>query len=97
MKCMNELKGNTGTPARSNVAVDNRERISISGIVRVDSFDESEVSARCGSYGISVYGQGLHISRLDLDNGVLIIDGFINGVEYSDKDKKDGILSRIFK
>ncbi len=94
---MNELKGNGGTAVRSNVTIENRERINISGIVRVDSFDEAEVNARCESCGISVYGQGLHISRLDLDNGVLIIDGFISGVEYSDANKKDSFFSRIFK
>lgn len=82
---------------RTSVNIENRERISVTGVKRVDSFDESEVSAHLESAQVSVYGQGLHISRLDLDNGILIVDGFISGVEYSDSDIKSGFLSRIFK
>lgn len=95
---MNELVKQPQKPiARTNVNIENREKISITGVKRVDSFDESEVSARLESSGVTVYGQGLHISRLDLDNGILIVEGFISGVEYSDADSKGGFLSRIFK
>ena len=95
---MNELMTqHNKMPIRTSVNIENRERISITGILRVDTFDESEVTARLDSSGISVYGQGLHISRLDLDNGILIIDGFISGVEYSDPDTKSSIFSKLFK
>lgn len=95
---MNELMTqHNKMPLRTSVNIENRERISITGILRVDTFDESEVTARLDSSGISVYGQGLHISRLDLDNGILIIDGFISGVEYSDPDTKSSIFSKLFK
>lgn len=95
---MNELMNQpTRVPMRTSVNIENREKISITGIKRVDSFDESEVSARLESSTVSVYGQGLHISRLDLDNGILIIDGFISGIEYSDTEHKGGFLSKLFK
>lgn len=95
---MNELTPHhPKSTLRTSVNIENREKISITGVKKVDSFDESEVSARLESSGISVYGQGLHISRLDLDNGILIVDGFISGVEYSDSDVRGGFFSRIFK
>ncbi len=94
---MNELEVRKPSAVRSGVTIENRERISLSGIVRVDSFDENEVSARCSSCGVTVFGQGLHISRLDLDNGILVVDGFISGVEYSDAEGKGGLLSKLFK
>lgn len=95
---MNELMNQpTRIPARSHVAIENREKISITGIKQVDSFDESEVSARFENSSVSVFGQGLHISRLDLDNGILVIDGFITGIEYSENQSHQGILSRLFK
>ncbi len=95
---MNELMTQTHqVPMRTSVTIENRERISITGIIRIDSFDDTEVCARVESSGVSVYGQGLHISRLDLDNGILIVDGFISGVEYSDQEHKGGMLSRLFK
>ena len=95
---MNELTlSEKRTAKRASVNIENREKISITGVKQVDTFDDSEVSARLESSGISVYGQSLHISRLDLDNGILIIDGFISGVEYSDNDSRSGFLSRLFK
>ena len=95
---MNELMNQPHrAPARANVSIENREKITLTGISRVESFDESEVTARLDSALVSVYGQGLHITRLDLDNGVLTVDGFISGVEYSDTDRKGGILSRLFR
>ncbi len=95
---MNELTlSEKRTAMRASVNIENREKISITGVKQVDTFDDSEVSARLDSSGISVYGQGLHISRLDLDNGILIVDGFISGVEYSDNDSRSGFLSRLFK
>ena len=95
---MNELMNQpTRLPARSLVNIENREKISITGIKQVDSFDETEVSALLENASVSVYGQGLHISRLDLDNGILVIDGFITGVEYSDISHKSGLFERLFK
>ena len=95
---MNELINQpTRLPARSLVNIENREKISITGIKQGDSFDESEVSALLENASVSVYGQGLHISRLDLDNGILVIDGFITGVEYSDISHKGGLFERLFK
>ncbi len=95
---MNELMTqHNKMPLRTSVNIENRERISITGILRVDTFDEGEVTARLDSSGISVYGEGLHISRLDLDNGILIIDGFISGVEYSDPESKSNLFARLFK
>lgn len=95
---MNELMNTARqTPVRTNVNIENRERISVTGITRVDSFDEGEVSAATDNSGICVYGQNLHISRLDLENGILTVDGFITGVEYTDKEKREGLFSRMFK
>jgi len=95
---MNELnEAKFKVPMRQSIQIENRERITLTGITRVDSFDEGEVNARCASSGIAVFGQGLHIAKLDLDNGMLIVDGFISGIEYSDSEKKESFLSRMFK
>ena len=94
---MNELTEKRAGVPGCNVTIENRERISLSGIVRMDSFDDGEVAARCESSSVTVYGQGLHITRLDLENGILIVDGFISGVEYADAENHGGFLSRLFK
>lgn len=60
----------------------NREGIKISGVCDVVSFDESGVSLEtlCGS--MAVEGEDLHVKTLNTDDGVVEIDGKINGVYY---------------
>ena len=59
-----------------------REGIKISGVSDVVSFDESGVSLKtvCGS--MAVEGEGLHVRTLNTSDGVVEIDGKINGVYY---------------
>ncbi len=94
---MNELTNNRATLIRTGVNIENREKATITGIVRVESFDEHEVCAHTENSILTVYGEGLHIFRLDLDNGILIVNGFITGCEYSDLNVKNGFFSKIFK
>lgn len=61
-----------------------REGIRISGVCDVVSFDESGVSLEtlCGS--MAVEGEGLHVRTLNTEDGIVEIDGKINGVYYYD-------------
>lgn len=49
--------------------------------------------------GIIVKGLNLHIQKLDLEEGKVIINGTINGVAYTEKDdrKDKGLLGKILK
>ena len=78
---MNELTNGRATLTRTGINIENRERATITGIVRVESFDEHEVCANTDNSTVTLYGENLHIFRLDLDNGILIVNGFINGCE----------------
>ena len=93
---MNEITTKSLMP-KSSVNIENRERISLSGIVKVESFDEGEVTARLDTGSVTVFGQGLHVTRLDPEGEILVVDGFISGVEFSDSQKSGGIISRLFK
>ena len=59
-----------------------REGISISGVNDVVSFDETGISLEtlCGSMAIE--GEGLRVRTLNTNDGVVEIDGKINGVYY---------------
>jgi len=83
------------------VMIENRERVTITGVEDVDSFNEEEVILVTEAGYITVTGQDLHISKLNLDEGQLIVDGLILGMDYSDheelRSKGAGFLSRLFR
>jgi sporulation protein YabP len=82
------------------VTLDNRERAVITGVQDVDSFNETEVMLISDVGPITVVGRDLHVSKLNLDEGQLIIEGVIVAVEYCEdkiRDKHTSVLARIFK
>ncbi len=73
-----------------------REGIKINGVSDVASFDESGVALEtlCGS--MAVEGEGLHVTVLNITDGIVEIDGRINGVYYYENkpQEKRGLFSR---
>ena len=83
------------------VLIDGRQRVTVSGVEDVDSFNENEVIFLTSMGMITVLGEDLHIARLDLDAGQLVIDGTIQAVDYSDhaelRAEKSGFLGKLFR
>ncbi len=88
-------------PKIQNLILENREKLSISGVIDVESFNDECVIADTELGVLIVRGEDLHINKLNLDNSELNIEGEIVSCEYSDKDgsksKGGGFLSRMFK
>ncbi len=84
-----------------SVLMENRERVTITGVEDVDSFDESAVLLVTSLGYITLHGVDLHINKLNLDEGQLIVEGEITGLEYSDsegpKGKGGGFFGKLFK
>ena len=70
---------------RHSILMEERERVRVSGVEEVLSFDEETVV--CGTeLGIlTLSGSGLHISRLDVEAGDLLVDGQIDAATYSEE------------
>ena len=74
-----------------SVILEGREKLTISGVTDVHSFDEEQVLLE------TVRGQGLHVERLQLEAGELIIQGEIGLLEYDDSvQPRDSLFRRIF-
>ena len=88
-------------PKTQNLILENRERLSISGVVDVESFNDECVIVETELGMLVVRGEDLHISKLNLDNSELNIEGEIISCEYSDressKSKGLGFLGKMFK
>lgn len=84
-----------------NLVLENREKLSISGVLDVLSFDDQIVILETELGLLTVKGENLRINKLSLDTSEVIIDGEIYNLGYSEKelDKKNGggLLGKIFK
>ena len=84
-----------------NIVLENREKLSISGVLDVLSFDDQIVILETELGLLTVKGENLRINKLSLDTAEVIIDGEIYNLGYSEKelDKKSGggLLGKIFK
>ena len=64
----------------------------------VDSFNEQIVVLVTSAGMLTLLGDGLHISKLNLEDGQLRVEGRIAALEYDEKVKQArGMLGRLFK
>ncbi len=80
-----------------NIILEGREKLSISGVLDVQSFDEEQVLLETVCGMVLVRGQGLHVERLQLEAGELIVEGEIGLIEYDDSVQPRGSwFKRLF-
>ena len=79
-----------------SVSIQNRESIELTGIRDVSSFNEEEVNASCESGSVLIKGSHLLVETLDLENGILRVNGRITALVYSEKVNKTKIFGKIF-
>ena len=82
-----------------NLILENREKLTISGVIDVLSFDDQIVILETELGMLTIKGEDLRINKLSIDTQDVIIEGNINTLTYSDKEeKKNGsLLGKIFK
>lgn len=81
------------------VTIDNRQKMSVTDIKEIDSFDEEEIRASLNDGAVIIKGEKLHIQTLDLAAGKAEITGVINSLMYVRVRQKGdrGLLAKIMK
>lgn len=95
---MNKMEGKS--VVNQNIIIENREKISVTGVIDIHSFDDELVIAQTDLGILTVKGDDLKMNKLNLENNELIIEGKIIAVAYSDinsNGKKTGIMNKLFK
>lgn len=82
-----------------NLILENRKKLSISGVIDVLSFDDQIVILETDLGMLTIKGNDLRINKLSIDTSEVIIEGEIISLNYSEKqDKKtSSLLGKIFK
>lgn len=83
-----------------NLILENRGKLSISGVLDVLSFDDQVVILETELGLLTVKGENIRINKLSIDTSEVIVEGDISYLAYSDKENektKGSFMSKIFK
>jgi len=70
------------------VIVEERVRLTVTAVEDMDSFHENEVIFLTDAGMMTVLGEDLHIKRLDLEDGTIVIEGTIDAIDYADHEEQ---------
>ncbi len=74
--------------------LENRQRAALTGISEVLAFDENQVVLRTEDGEIALTGEGLHVTKLMLEEGQLTVDGKLDGIFYTQRTRRRGLFRR---
>ena len=76
--------------------LEGRERLTVCGVEDVERFDETGLIMSTTQGTLVVTGEGLHIGKLSLDGGELLVEGHIDGLNFEDAPvRKSSFFSRL--
>lgn len=82
-----------------NLIMENREKLTLTGVIDIHSFDDELVLVETQMGILTVKGNDLKMNKLNLDNNELVVEGKISALVYSEGDlsKKGSMFGKIFK
>ena len=84
---------------KNEVKIVNRERMTLGGVIDIDSYDENSVVLVTELGTLILKGENFRINKLNVDTGELDVEGILCSLTYSDnvRKKNESLISRIFK
>ena len=84
----------------NHIVLENREKMTISGVTDVLSFDDQIIVLETNLGLLTIKGENLKINKLNIDTSEFSLNGNINSIAYSDGQldiKQNSLLGKIFK
>ena len=79
-----------------HVIMEDRAKLSVTGVEDVISFDENEIITRTAQGNLIIRGTGLHIGKLTLDSGEVSVDGSVRELCYEEPAPVGGFWAKLF-
>ena len=79
---------NPASAAPHRVVLDQRRRLTISGVEEV---------MRTNQGALLIHGSSLHIEKLSLDGGEVLVQGEVDALTYEEELSQGGFFSRLFR
>lgn len=83
---------------RHQLTLVDREELNVDGVVSLGSYDEKEIVMETEQGILTIRGENLNIKQLNLEQGNIIIEGTVKGMNYEEESRqKKGLLDRFLK
>lgn len=83
---------------KQNIVIEDRRLVNLSGVEQVDSFNDNTIVLSTVKGRLSIKGEELNVSKLNLDEGKVEIDGLVNSLTYLSKEgEPKNLIGKIFK
>ncbi|WP_419095579.1 sporulation protein YabP [Alkalihalobacterium alkalicellulosilyticum] len=92
--------GQGRTTKEHDIKLRGRRKLDITGVKQVESFDNEEFLLETEMGFLSIRGQNLHMKNLNVEQGLVSIEGRIYDLVYLDQaqgDKSKGFFGKLFK
>ena len=84
-----------------NIAINMRKSINITGVKKIENFDENEFLLETNMGYLMIKGTNLEIIKLDTYQGDVSIKGKVDSLNYLEnnkkQDKQESVFSKLFK
>ena len=81
-----------------SIIMEDRKKLSVSGVTDIDSFDEQTIIAITDLGELTIRGWDLHITRLNLEQGELLVDGEVSSLTYTDvRPQAKGFFAKVLR
>ena len=84
-------------PPAHRIVLSDRQHLAVSGVEGVESFDEATIVLTTSEGSLIVRGEGLHIEKLSLDGGDLLVEGTVESLTYEEEEPHQSFFGRLFR
>jgi sporulation protein YabP len=79
------------------ISLSDRHQLSATGVREVDSFDDTAVVVHTEQGELTIKGDALHISRLNVETGDLTVEGRIDSLSHAELRTHGGWFGKLFR
>lgn len=82
-----------------NAILENREKLQLSGVTAIDSFDDRAVVLYTNCGQLTILGRNLQMQQISVETGDVTVEGEVQAMRYSDRDRTapEGLLGRMLR
>ncbi|MCY6485714.1 sporulation protein YabP [Clostridium aestuarii] len=95
-----EVKKENVQNKESNLKIENRKKLILTGVVEVISFDDTNIVLDTTLGKLTIKGKELKMNKLDVQNGDVIILGQVDSCIYTtieSKKDRESIIAKLFR
>lgn len=78
------------------IRLENREKLTVSNVQEVESFDENTIALLTGRGLLIIRGENLQLKSLSIDGGQVSVRGTVHSLDYEEPRNAGGFFHRLF-